>query len=59
MSNIRPQHSARYAMQPKTPQTVYLFESLDGTGFTATLPLDDSGLVTDCPQLFRRVNQAS
>ena len=36
----------------------YLFESLDGTGFKATLPFDDVGLVTDYPELFRRVRQA-
>lgn len=34
----------------------YLFESLDGTGFQATLPVDEHGLVTDYPELFRRVN---
>lgn len=32
----------------------YLFESLDGTGFTATLSFDADGLIIDYPQLFRR-----
>ena len=35
---------------------LYLFESLDGTGFKATLPVDQDGFVTDYPELFRRVN---
>ena len=33
----------------------YLFESLDGTGFKASLPVDQDGFVTDYPELFRRV----
>jgi uncharacterized protein len=33
----------------------YLFESLDGTGFTATLPVDEDGFVLDYPELFSRV----
>ena len=36
-------------------ERLYLFESLDGTGFTATLPVDEHGLVTDYPELFSRV----
>lgn len=35
---------------------LYLFESLDGTGFKATLAVDEDGLVTDYPELFRRVS---
>ena len=35
---------------------LYLFESLDGTGFKARLPVDEDGLVTDYPELFRRVS---
>lgn len=33
----------------------YLFESLDGTGFSAELRVDDAGLVVDYPKLFTRV----
>ena len=35
---------------------LYLFESMDETGFKATLPVDHDGFVTDYPELFRRVN---
>jgi len=35
---------------------LYLFESLDGTGFKARLPVDEDGLVTDYPEFFRRVS---
>jgi hypothetical protein len=34
---------------------LYLFESLDGSGFVAKLPVDEDGLVLDYPKLFRRV----
>jgi uncharacterized protein len=34
---------------------LYLFESLDGSGFKAELPVDEAGLVLDYPELFRRV----
>ena len=33
----------------------YLFETLDGSGFRAELPVDDDGIVVDYPDLFRRV----
>lgn len=33
----------------------YLFESLDGDGFRAELPVDEDGVVLDYPGLFRRV----
>lgn len=33
----------------------YLFESLDGSGFKAELPVDEDGMVMDYPGLFRRV----
>jgi hypothetical protein len=33
----------------------YLFESLDGSGFKAELPVDETGIVLDYPGLFRRV----
>jgi len=36
-------------------ERLFLFESLDGSGFKAELPVDDDGLVTDYPGLFRRV----
>lgn len=37
---------------------LYLFENIDGSGFTAELPVDDDGIVLDYPDLFRRVNSA-
>lgn len=35
---------------------LYLFESLDGSGFRAELPVDEEGIVLDYPGLFRRVH---
>ena len=34
---------------------LYLFESLDGSGFKAELPVDEDGIVLDYPELFLRV----
>ena len=34
---------------------LYRFESLDGTGFEAMLPVDDEGFVLHYPELFKRV----
>ncbi|OWQ46170.1 hypothetical protein CDL60_16360 [Roseateles noduli] len=34
---------------------LFRFESLDGSGFTADLPVDEDGLVIDYPELFRRL----
>jgi hypothetical protein len=34
---------------------LYLFESLDGSGFTAKLPVDEDRIVLDYPELFERV----
>ena len=36
---------------------LYLFESLDGSGFKAELPVDEDGIVLDYPNLFRRVKE--
>ena len=36
-------------------ERLYLFENLDGSGFSAELPVDEDGLVLDYPDLFRRV----
>ena len=36
-------------------ESLFLFESLDGSGFKAELPVDQDGLVTDYPGLFLRV----
>jgi hypothetical protein len=36
-------------------ERLYLFESLDGSGFQAELPVDEDGIVLDYPGLFRRV----
>lgn len=33
---------------------LYLFESLDGTGFSAVLPVDEDGFVRHYPELFSR-----
>ena len=45
--------------QPQTytrlAERLYLFESLDGSGFSAELPVDEDGIVLDYPGLFRRV----
>ena len=35
----------------------YLFETLDGSGFRAELPVDEDGIVLDYPGLFRRVKE--
>lgn len=37
----------------------YLFESLDGSGFTAELAVDEAGFVLDYPGLFTRVRSSS
>lgn len=34
---------------------LYLFESLEGSGFRVELPVDEQGIVLDYPELFRRV----
>lgn len=36
-------------------ERLYLFESLDGSGFRAELPVDEEGIVVDYPGLFRRL----
>ena len=36
-------------------ERLYLFENLDGSGFSAALPVDEGGFVLDYPDLFRRV----
>ena len=36
-------------------ERLYLFESLDGSGIRAELPVDEDGIVVDYPGLFRRV----
>ncbi|MDX5445055.1 MAG: putative glycolipid-binding domain-containing protein [Zoogloeaceae bacterium] len=38
---------------------LYLFESLDGSGFTAELAVDEAGFVLDYPCLFTRVTPGS
>jgi hypothetical protein len=37
-------------------ERLYLFENLDGSGFSAELPVDEDGIVMDYPDLFRRVS---
>jgi hypothetical protein len=39
-------------------ERLYLFESLDESGFKAELPVDEDGIVLDYPDLFRRVQTA-
>jgi hypothetical protein len=36
-------------------ERLYLFQNLDGSGFSAELPVDEDGIVLDYPALFRRV----
>ncbi len=48
---VRPQRQA----YTRLGEQLYLFESLDGSGFRAELPVDEDGLVLDYPELFRRV----
>lgn len=38
-------------------ERLYLFENLDGSGFTAELPVDADGIVVDYPDLFDRVKE--
>ena len=47
---VRPQAQAYTRLQDR----LYLFESLDGSGFKAELPVDEHGIVLDYPGLFRR-----
>jgi len=48
---VKPQAQAYTRVRDR----LYLFESLDGSGFKAELPVDDDGIVLDYPELFRRV----
>jgi hypothetical protein len=48
---VRPQPQAYTRLADR----LYVFESLDGSSFTATLPVDEDGVVLDYPDLFRRV----
>lgn len=48
---VHPQSQAYTRLADKR----YLFESLDGSGFKAELPVDEDGIVMDYPGLFRRV----
>ncbi|NEQ25896.1 MAG: putative glycolipid-binding domain-containing protein [Microcoleus sp. SIO2G3] len=48
---VHPQQQA-YTRQS---DRLYLFENLDGSGFTAQLPVDEDGIVLDYPDLFQRV----
>jgi hypothetical protein len=49
---VRPQAQAYVRLAER----LYLFESLDGSGFRAELPVDEDGLVLDYPGLFRRMH---
>jgi hypothetical protein len=51
---IRPQPQA----YTRLAERLYLFENLDGSGFTAQLPVDEDGIVLDYPDLFRRVTES-
>lgn len=48
---VRPQPQ-RYT---RLSDSAYLFESLDGSGFKAELPVDEDNIVLDYPGLFQRV----
>ncbi|SRR5690554_765193 len=50
--SVHPQ-TQRYT---RLAQRVYLFESLDGSGFRSEIVVDEDYLVTDYPGLFRRVD---
>jgi uncharacterized protein len=47
--NAQPQAYTRLA------DSLYLFENLDGSGFSVELPVDEDGIVIDYPEFFRRV----
>jgi hypothetical protein len=49
---VRPQRQAYTRLADR----LYRFESLDGSGFKADLPVDDDGVVLDYPDLFERVH---
>jgi hypothetical protein len=49
---VRPQSQA----YTRLGERLYLFESLDGSGFKAELPVDEDAFVLDYPELFQRVN---
>ncbi len=51
LRTVKPQRQAYTRLAERR----YLFESLDGSGFSAELPVDADGLVLDYPGLFRRV----
>lgn len=46
---------AKHQAYTRLEEQLYRFESLDGTGFEATLPVDDEGFVLHYPELFRRI----
>lgn len=48
---LRPQAQAYTRLAERR----YLFESLDGSGFKAELPVDEHGIVLDYPELFERL----
>jgi uncharacterized protein len=50
---VKPQRQAYTRMA----EQLYLFESLDGSGFTAELPVDGESIVKDYPGLFQRVSK--
>jgi hypothetical protein len=50
---------AKQQAYTRLEERLYLFESLDGTGFKATLPVDGDGFVVDYPELFSRVHLAA
>jgi hypothetical protein len=49
--SVKPQAQA----YTRVADALYLFESLDGSGFTAKLPVDEDRIVLDYPELFARV----
>jgi hypothetical protein len=49
---VQPQSQA----YTRLSERLYLFESLDGSGFKAELPVDEDAFVLDYPELFQRVN---
>lgn len=43
--------------QRLSPTAFRYAANLDGSGFTAELPVDEDGIVLDYPDLFRRVKE--
>jgi hypothetical protein len=52
---VRPENQRYTCLEHHAGGGRYKYQSLNGSGFTADLPVDDDGLVLNYPGLFRRV----